>query len=74
MNESELRKYTKELCEEAGSVVALAKKFKVSHSYLSTFLRGECPPGAKILKALKVKKCFRYIRKGETVVMRFEDI
>lgn len=74
MNEKQLRNHVQELADKAGSIVALAKRLKVSHSYLSTFLRGECAPGDKILKALKMKKAYCFLSKGQEVTMKFEDI
>lgn len=74
MNELELRNDLRDICEKAGSVMAWSKKHKISHSYVSAFLRGDRPAGDKILKCLKRKKVVRYLVKGQTVVMRFEDI
>lgn len=49
-------------------------KSQISHSYVSAFLRGDRPAGNKILKCLKMKKVVRYLVKGQSVVMKFEDI
>ncbi len=74
MNSKQLRNHLQELCYEAGSVMAWAKKHKVSHSYVSAVIRGDRPAGDKVLKALKMKKAYCFLSKGQEVTMKFEDI
>lgn len=73
MNDKELRNYLQERCGLSGSIMAWAYKNKISHSYVSAVIRGDAPIGDKILKALKMKKAYCFLSKGQAVTMKFED-
>lgn len=72
MNTTELRKRLHDCCQKEGSIVAWADKNGLSFGYVSSVIRGDAAPGAKILKALRLRKAFQV--KKNPAKMKFEDI
>jgi hypothetical protein len=44
----------------AGSAVALAAEWQVSHSALSAVMRGRIDPGPTLLERMQLRRVFRY--------------
>ncbi len=72
MDLRQFRLYLKDVCSEAGGAKPWAEKHRISHSYVSSVIRGDKMPGDKILKAVRVKVV--YVKKRPKVMMKFEDI
>jgi len=67
-----MRQRLHDLCLEAGSVVAFAKKHNLkSWSHVYAVIRGDKKPGNKLLKAMGLK---RVLTDKKTTVMKYEDI
>jgi hypothetical protein len=68
----ELRKLLHDCCQNEGSISAWADKNGLSFGYVASVIRGDAKPGAKILKALGLRKAFSL--KKNPAVIKFEDI
>jgi transcriptional regulator with XRE-family HTH domain len=52
----DIKKRLRGEAEKAGSIAALARRFKVSRAYLSGILNDQWPPSDKVLKALGLER------------------
>ena len=67
----ELRHKLHNICMDAGGVKPWADKQGIAFSYVAAVIRGDTKPGAKVLKAMGLRKAFQA---KKTTVLKFEDI
>lgn len=76
LTERQALELLRDKCNAAGGAKPWAEANDISHSYVSTVLRGEKPLSGKIVKALGLMRYKTYALKGSApkMMMRFEDI
>ncbi len=70
VTDKELRDRLRQLCKEAGSQKAFAKKRRISPSVLSDVINGRRDFPKSILKALKARRVVNYVK----FELKFDDV
>jgi len=66
--EAEIRRQIARRFKKYGSIQAFCTQHGLSHSYVSDVLNGRRPPGAKMQRALGIKRVVAYIPVDNDVV------